>query len=274
MNKLQKALSINAVFSAVSGTGLVLFHKFIAKLFEVPSSQVFWIIGIGLLLFSLSIVVEIKKQQIKSVKKIILLDYIWVVSSALFLIFNPFTISTIGNGLIIVIALIVLFMAMNQSESLAKTKYPNQKGNKRLTFKRVIKASTSEVWRVISDVSNYHQVAPNIDDVQIISGKEKGMIRSCSHGKKSWTETCSIWQKEKTYSFIVNTSASDYPYPLSFLQGTWNITEIDSRKTEIEMIFEFTYKKQILNLIHPIMKIKIEKMSHELLDNWQELIEN
>lgn len=273
MNKLQKALSTNAIFSVIYGLGLILFHKSIAKIFEVNSGTVFWIVGIGLLLFSLSIFIEIKKQRVKSVKKIILQDYVWVFASALMLVFRPFDISNIGNSSIAIIALIVLLMAINQSKALAQTKYPNQKGSKRLAFKRTVKASKSEVWKIISDVANYHQVTPNIDDVQIISGKEKGMVRSCSHDNKSWTETCSIWEEEKTYSFVVNTTAPNYPYPLSFLQGTWNVAEIDSSTTEIKMIFEFTYKKKILNLIHPLMKMKFKKVSNELLDNWQKMIE-
>lgn len=273
MNKLQKALSTNAIFSVISGLALILFHNSIAKIFEVNNSNVFWVIGIGLLLFSLSIFIEIKKQRPKSVKKIILQDYIWVIGSIILLIFKPFSISNIGNSTITVIALAVLFMAINQSKALAQTKQSGKKGDKLLVFKRTVKAPKSKVWKVISDVENYHQVAPNIDQVQIISGKEEGMVRSCSHGKNSWTETCSIWKEEETFSFIVNTSAPDYPYPLSFLQGTWNITELDSLHTEIEMIFEFTYKNKMLNLMHPIMKMKFKKVSNELLDNWQEKIE-
>lgn len=189
------------------------------------------------------------------------------------LIVRPFDISNIGNSSIAIIAFIVLFMAINQSKALAQTIFPNKKGNKRLVYSRTVKAPKPKVWKVISDVTNYHQVAPNIDDVQIISGKEKGMVRSCSHDNKSWTETCSVWEEEKTYSFVVNTSEPNYPHPLSFLQGTWNVIEIDSNTTEIEMIFEFTYKKKILNLFHPLMKIKFKKVSNELLDNWVKMIE-
>jgi ribosome-associated toxin RatA of RatAB toxin-antitoxin module len=100
------------------------------------------------------------------------------------------------------------------------------------------------------------------------------MIRSCSHGKDSWTETCSIWKEEETYSFIVDTSAPNYPYPLSFLQGTWNCTELDAMTTELEMVFDLTYKFQILNLLHPLMKIKFKLISNELLNNWQNNLEN
>jgi ribosome-associated toxin RatA of RatAB toxin-antitoxin module len=273
MNKLQKALSLNAIFSGISGIGLILFHKSISNLFNIDQSNIFWIVGIGLAFFALTILLEVKKQRHLGVIWIIIQDYIWVIGSAVLLILQPFNISNTGNNTIAIVALIVFVMAINQSTALAQSKNTNEKGRKQMVFKRTVKANKSDVWKVISDVANYHQVAPNIDEVTIVSGKDKGMVRSCSHGKDSWTETCSVWQEEKTYSFIVNTSAPDYPYPLSFMQGTWNVVEIDTNQTEIEMIFEFTYKKKILNLMHPIMKMKFNKISNELLDNWQKLLE-
>lgn len=273
MNKLQKALRINAIFSGISGLGLILFYKSIAHLFGIEQNNIFWMVGAGLVFFALTIILEVKKQRRLAVLWIIIQDLIWVIGSAILLILDPFNISNLGNIIIIIIAIIVFFMAINQSIALNRTKNPNQNGRKRLTFKRTIKASKSEVWKVISDVANYDQVAPNIDDVKIISGKDKGMVRSCAHGKSSWTETCSIWQEEKTYSFVVNTAAPDYPYPLSFLQGTWNVIEIDAKTTALEMIFEITYKIKILNLLHPVMKIKFKQISNELLDNWQKILE-
>lgn len=273
MNKLQKALGINAIFSGISGAGLILFHKAIADIFEINQSNIFWMIGIGLVFFTFTILLEVKNQRGLAVLWIIIQDFIWVIGSAILLVLPPFNISNTGNGTITVIALVVFFMAINQSKALAQMDNSNQTGRKQLVFKRLVKATKSETWKVISDVAKYHQVAPNIDDVTIISGKEEGMIRSCSHGKDNWTETCSAWQEEKTYSFVVNTSALDYPYPFSFMQGTWNVLETDTSHTEIEMIFEFTYKKKILNLLHPIMKMRFQKISNELLVNWQRILE-
>jgi len=273
MEKLQKALSINAIFSAVSGITLVIFPNAIANIFGINQSTAFRIIGVGLIFFASTILLEIFKQRPLAVIWIIVQDFIWVIASAVLLVLQPFNISNTGNYTIAVIALLVLFMAINQSSAFAQTDSIEQKGRKQLTYKRTINAAKSQTWKVISDVENYHQVAPNIDDVTIVSGKNEGMVRSCSHGKDSWTETCSVWEKEKTYSFVVNTSAQDYPYPLSFLQGTWNVIEIDTNNTEIEMIFELKYKKKIYNLFHPIMKMKFKKIVNELLDNWQAILE-
>ena len=274
MNKLRKSLSTNAIFSGVSGLTLILFNKQISILFAISQGTVFWIIGIALVLFAGTIVLEIFKQRPLAVLWIIVQDFIWVIGSILLLLLQPFDISSLGNSCIAIVAITVLFMALNQSAALAQVDSTTRKGVKQLSFKRTIASTKSKVWTVISDVGNYHRVAPNIDDVTIISGSAKGMIRSCSHGEDSWTETCSVWEEEKTYSFVVNTSAPGYPYPLALLQGTWNVLEIDTNLTEIEMIFDFKYKKKLYNLLHPFIKIKFKKVANELLDNWQAMIEH
>lgn len=274
MSKLQKALAYNAIFSLLTGFLLVVLYSTLSDLFEIKNELVFIIIGVGLLLFSAGVTFVIVKQSPTLTLLIILLDVIWIIGSIAIFLFAPFGISNMGNYIILVVAFIVLCMAIKQSMALAKVDSINAEGRKKLSFKRTIYSNKAKVWKVVSDVANYDQVASNIDNVEIVSGEGVGMVRACSHGKDKWTETCSIWKEEETYSFVVNTSAADYPYPLSFLQGTWNVIEVNSNETEIEMIFEFEYSKKIMNVVfHPIMKLKFRKICDELLDNWQNVIQ-
>jgi ribosome-associated toxin RatA of RatAB toxin-antitoxin module len=172
------------------------------------------------------------------------------------------------------VAFIVLLLAINQSKALAQADSINSKGIKQLIFERQINAPKQEVWQVISDVANYDKVAPNITAVKIIEGQGMGMVRSCSHNKDSWTETCTMWQEEKAYSFEVNTSAPEYPYPLKYLKGTWEVQEINSTTTKLILHFAFTYKHNYQNvLLHPFLKIKFKKTAEQLLDNWQKMLE-
>lgn len=100
------------------------------------------------------------------------------------------------------------------------------------------------------------------------------MVRQCSHGKDSWQETCTIWEAEKQYSFEVDTSAPDYPYPFKSLKGNWQANEINTSQTEIIMEFEFEYKNKIQNfLLHPFLKYKFSKVGEILLDSWKKKIE-
>ncbi|TSE09882.1 type II toxin-antitoxin system RatA family toxin [Aquimarina algiphila] len=275
MNKLQRHLSANAVFSILNGTLLLVFQENVEQIFNIEPSKFFFILGILLLVFALTIIVELKKQRALPVLWIIIQDALWVIGSVILLVFNPFNISTDGNIIVALVAIVVLVLGLGQAKGLARADEQSKKGQKVFKFKRKVKGSISKVWEVISDVANYHEVAPNIDGSKVISGEKKGMVRSCSHGKDSWIETCTLWEDEKQYSFIVDTQTPDYPYPLKALKGTWIVDEISKNENEITMIFEFEYKKPIQNiLVHPLMKYRFTKVCKELLDNWQNMIEN
>lgn len=121
MNKLQKALKINAVFSSISGVVMILLNQSIAKLFGTGNNTVFWIVGLMLIYFALTIWYEIIKQRKLAVIWIIIQDFIWVLGSLILIIFNPFKITLVGNLIIGIIALIVLYMGINQIIGLKKT---------------------------------------------------------------------------------------------------------------------------------------------------------
>ncbi|MBW1294766.1 hypothetical protein [Aquimarina litoralis] len=122
MNQLQKALQTNALFSITSGIILILLNKQIATLFGTTNNTVFWITGSILIYFSATIWYEIKKQRRKAIIWIIIQDYVWVLGSIILMVFNPFELSKTGIMIIGIIALIVLFMGINQMVQLNKTK--------------------------------------------------------------------------------------------------------------------------------------------------------
>ncbi|WP_062053276.1 type II toxin-antitoxin system RatA family toxin [Aquimarina longa] len=273
MSFLQTVLLCNTIFSFITGISLILFNKTIASWFNKQNSVIFWVIGIGLLYFSYSVYIQIKNPKPDAVFYIITQDIIWVLVSVVIVIIKPFNISTIGYQTISIIAFIILLFGIGQTIGLAQIDNVSQKKVKHLEYKRIVNASKKSTWEVISDVANYHKVAPNIDRVEIISGKGEGMVRSCSHKADSWTETAILWEEGEQYSFRVHTNAKDYPYPLKLLKGTWKVVEISENKTKIIMMFDFAYKKKIHNIIiHPFMKKEFNKISNELLDNWVDIL--
>ncbi len=122
MNKLQKALKTNALFSGISGIILILLNHQIALVFGTTNYTVFWVIGLLLIYFSITIWYEIKKQRRFAVLWIIIQDYSWVLGSLILIVFNPFEITQIGNFIIAIVALIVLFMGINQMNGLKEIK--------------------------------------------------------------------------------------------------------------------------------------------------------
>lgn len=121
MNELQKALKINALFSGISGTILILLNQHIAILFGVNENAIFWIVGLVLIYFSLTIGYEIKKQRRVAILWIITQDYAWVLGSVILIIFNPYEVTKSGLLIIGIVAIIVLYMGIHQMIGLNKT---------------------------------------------------------------------------------------------------------------------------------------------------------
>jgi hypothetical protein len=114
MKTLKGALLINALFSGISGILLILFYPSLAKIFEVENQTIFWVVGLLLVYFSGTILFEVKKQRKIAVAWIIIQDFVWVIGSLIILVFRPFSISENGEYIIVLIAIIVLFMGINQ----------------------------------------------------------------------------------------------------------------------------------------------------------------
>lgn len=114
MKKLKIALTTNAIFSAISGIILILLNGQIADIFGVKNTTVFWVIGLVLIYFSITIWYEISKLRSLAISWIIIQDFIWVIVSFILILFNPFKVTLIGNTVISILAVIVLFMGINQ----------------------------------------------------------------------------------------------------------------------------------------------------------------
>jgi ribosome-associated toxin RatA of RatAB toxin-antitoxin module len=272
---MKRALIINATFSGISGILIIIFRQQLMTLFGALSTIHFLVVGALLIFFSLTILYETKRQNTLAILWIIIQDMLWVIGSIWLLIFHPFDFSRGGNYTIGVVAVVVLLMAFNQSSALAQVDNVKKSGLKQIIVKRQINSSRDSVWKVMADVGNFHKVAPNLVDVKIVSGSEKGLVRNCSHNdKQSWTETCTAWEPGREYSFEVNTSAPDYPYPLKYLKGTFIVEELTSTTSKITMVYDFVYTRKIYNVIlYPLMKPKFNKTLKEILDNWQNMIE-
>ena len=270
-----RATKLNAISTLISGLSIFIFSHQLAGIFEIASNTPFLILGGVITFFSLTMFVEVKKQRALAILWIIIQDFMFTMASIYILIFRPFAISNTGYLLIGLFLVPVTFFIAYQSIGLLRMDTESAKNIKFLSFKRRVNAGKARVWAVISDVGNYHTVAPNIDRTDIISGEKVGMVRRCSHGKDSWRETCSLWDEEKEYSFEVDTNAPDYPYPFKTLRGNWQVQEVSEGETVIVMNFEFEYKKPFQNLLmHPILKHQFTKTCEKLLDNWQSMAEH
>ena len=117
---LRTALKANGSFSAFSGLALLLFSSSFAKWMNIDQPAILMTIGGALLLFAGFVFYNALKNEINTgqVRFIIIQDWLWVIGSAILLAWRPFSISTLGNTLIAVVALIVLSFAITQAKTL------------------------------------------------------------------------------------------------------------------------------------------------------------
>ncbi len=118
--KLSLALKMNAIFSAVNGVAILLFHQQIAAYINFEHPKILLAIGIILIGFS-ALVYRTARASIISkqvVKFIIFQDWLWVIGSVLIIALQAFGINRTGLIIIGVIALIVADFAFFQQRYL------------------------------------------------------------------------------------------------------------------------------------------------------------
>lgn len=116
MKELKTYLTVNSIFSALSGLTMLLFVGQLNELFGINNTYVFPVIGANLLIFSAFIFfVSVKQLSNKGlVTTITILDLFWVVGSFVIVAFGLFDISKSGNILIGIVAIWIAFLAYKQ----------------------------------------------------------------------------------------------------------------------------------------------------------------
>lgn len=117
---LKLVLQANATFSLLSGLSMVFFNNFLAQWMRIAQAQMLLYIGIGLVLFSISLFYTARQQPIanKQVKIIIWQDWLWVLGSTLIIGTQSFGLNMVGYIVIAVVALIVGGFAILQKQFL------------------------------------------------------------------------------------------------------------------------------------------------------------
>lgn len=116
MKELKKYLTINSIFSAISGLTILLFSGSLNNLFAIDNAYIFPIIGANLLFFSAFVWYVSNKQLTHKilVNIISILDLLWVLGSFAIVGFGLFDISTSGYILISIVAIWIAFLSYKQ----------------------------------------------------------------------------------------------------------------------------------------------------------------
>ena len=105
---LRITLKLNAAFSILSGL-LLVFNKPMIDKMGIGNYTTPMIVGMGLVVFGCYVLYQslIRQISIQQVRLIILSDLIWVLVSIVVLLVRPWSLSSIGYGLIMAVAVTV-----------------------------------------------------------------------------------------------------------------------------------------------------------------------
>lgn len=116
METLKKVLFINSISSGVTGLALIFFASTLGELFGTMPIAVSET-GVFLIVFSIFVFIEARRTSLKAgrISAIIALDVLWVVVSAVIILFQLFNLTAIGYIAIGAIAIWVSGMIYFQS---------------------------------------------------------------------------------------------------------------------------------------------------------------
>ena len=111
---LRKALMGNALFSTLSGLTILFAQSWVLRILGLAQTVNLLILGIGLLLFAATLVINARRQQVKISDAWIAVwaDLVWVLGSYALIFVVPF--STGGKWVVGVVAELVLVFAVLQ----------------------------------------------------------------------------------------------------------------------------------------------------------------
>ena len=111
---LRKALMGNALFSTLSGLTILFAQGWVLRILGLASNVNLLILGVGLIVFAVTLVVNARRQQVKRSDAwiAVLMDVAWVLGSYILIFIVPF--STEGKWVVGVVAELVLVFAVLQ----------------------------------------------------------------------------------------------------------------------------------------------------------------
>jgi hypothetical protein len=111
---LRKALLGNALFSTLSGLTILFAQGWVLRILGLSSSVNLLILGVGLIVFAVTLVINARKPQVKKSDAwvAVLMDLAWVVGSYVLIFLVPF--STKGKWVVGIVAELVLLFAVLQ----------------------------------------------------------------------------------------------------------------------------------------------------------------
>jgi len=103
---------------------------------------------------------------------------------------------------------------------------------------RELEASMPEAWEVVTDHELYGRLAPNLSRVVATAPNGAALSRRCWDVRgRAWDESCTMWDEGRAFAVSVRTDDPSYPYPVSRLDGSWQLEQIAPGRVAVRFRF-------------------------------------
>ncbi|MEX2562675.1 MAG: SRPBCC family protein [Nitriliruptoraceae bacterium] len=248
---LATAISINAVFSAVSGLVLLAGAPGLSGLFGV---DIWLLVGIGGGLIGFAgVLIWLLAEPGKlaaGAKWVLAADITWIAGAIVLLAGLPTVLSTTGRLALVAVTVVVAAIVVRQITGMRRHGPGPMLATSAITLRiqRTIAAPTDRVWQLVADAGDYARFAPGIASTRIVAGQGEGMVRVCRDDKGGeWSETCTLWDSGHRYRMSVDVDSypAHYQMLLAELTQTWTL-EPAGHSTHIRLEFDGRVKLGII----------------------------
>lgn len=283
---LRAVLKTNAVICLTGGLLLLLAGGLLAPwisplasgIFGLSTATLVHLAGLDVVAFALLCWWTARRQPLSRPLALlaIAMEVLWVAGSAALLFVYPESLTPLGYWAVAVTALLAADFVLLQGFGLwqlyqgrAAIALRREGRDLHIHAARLVDAAPEVVWRVMADQEGYADVADNIGKVEVLEGSGLGMIRQCCDtAGRSWRERCTFWEDGRAFTFVVDTEAADYPYPLEYLQGRWSMTPVGDL-VSVEMDFIVRPRSGLMNgLVFRMLLGVLLPVCDRLLANW------
>ena len=269
---LRLALLGNAAFSAMSAIVLILFSEMIGSLIGTTNHLLLIAIGVGLGLFSADLFHQASRHRMQTWRALYasFADAMWVIGTAVLLIWFPSAVNAAGSIILIGVATIVAVFGCLQFWGAGEAHRLKGSGYYRHCVAVEVPVDTAKMWQVISDLPGINRYFPALRSSFIRGDMEPGIgaTRQCEdRSGKKWAEKCTKFVIGKSLEMEFLCDEEGFPYPASEMIGGWELQKTNDYSTEVHIWWELKPKPKFMApLIMPLLGLKADIEFPPLVD--------
>lgn len=257
---LRVALLANALFSVLSGLGMLFLSRSLAPWLGtgIPAPVVA-AIGIALVPFG-GLAAWVGTRQHPPTWLALLIsvaDLAWVIGSAGLVVLSRETLSGTGIALVVAVALVVFGFAAGQLLGIARAyRVGTGKRQIRVCIEVRTDGDAEVIWRNVADMGNIARFAPMLATSGMRAGAAPGIgaVRECSdRGQRRWAERClRLDRVNREFDVEFLADEPDFPFPFEALRGGWRVRP-EAEHVVVRIWWEGALRRALLASVVPAL---------------------